>query len=280
MSIRELKKEFDTLFIDRQSSLECQFQFKLIIEYIAKIPFSEVLFNQDIVLSNDNLTVYKEFIARLLKGEPLQYIIGETEFFGLTLKVGPQVLIPRPETEELIYWIQDVLKIDTPVVWDICTGSGCISLSLKTIYPKAKIMASDISEGAIEMAKKNGELNKLKVDFFVSDIFSETKPEENFDLIVSNPPYIPNIDKKNMSKNVLDFEPGLALFVENEEPLVFYHRIATIASQKLKKGGLLFFEIHERFEAEMVALLTSLCYSEINVKRDLQGKARMLMARK
>lgn len=241
---------------------------------------AELLMNADFRLSESDLLFIRSYVKRLQENEPFQYILGETEFYGLTIKCDKRALIPRPETEELVDWISENKKIEKAV--DICSGSGCIALALKTVYKNATILGVDISEDANDLARENAQLNKLDVTFETSDALDIHADFWNtlsdLDIIVSNPPYIPENEKVEMSANVLDFEPHLALFVENNSPIIFYERIADLAQQKLKSGGLLYFELHHLYSTEVIVYLEKIGFQHIEIKKDLQGKNRMLKA--
>lgn len=241
---------------------------------------ADLLINTDFRLSESDLLFIRSYVKRLQENEPFQYILGETEFYGLTIKCDKRALIPRPETEELVDWISENSNIEKAV--DICSGSGCIALALKTIYKSASILGVDISEDANDLAQQNAQLNKLDVTFETADALEiETdfwNTLSDLDLIVSNPPYIPENEKGEMAANVLDFEPHLALFVENNSPIIFYERIADLAQQKLKSGGLLYFELHHLYSEEVIAYLEKIGFRQIEVRKDLQGKNRMLKA--
>ena len=192
-------------------------------------------------------------------------------------------MIPRPETEELVYWILESFpsKNEKLRLVDFCTGSGCIALSLKHQLKESNLTATDFSENALDLAKKNAQFNKLDVLFYEHNLLLDNVDfieNHSLDCIVSNPPYIPEKDKLLMHENVLEFEPHLALFVSNDNPLVFYQRIAEIAKDKLKKNALLFFEIHENLSEEVKTILLNLEFTSIEVKKDLQGKNRMIKA--
>ena len=241
---------------------------------------AELLINADFRLSESDLLFIRSYVKRLQENEPFQYILGETEFYGLTIKCDKRALIPRPETEELVDWISENSKVEKAV--DICSGSGCIALALKTIYKNASILGVDISEEANDLAQQNAQLNQLDVTFETADVLEIEADFWNtlsdLDLIVSNPPYIPENEKGEMAANVLDFEPHLALFVENNSPIIFYERIADLAQQKLKSGGLLYFELHHLYSEEVIAYLEKIGFQQIEVRKDLQGKNRMLKA--
>jgi release factor glutamine methyltransferase len=241
---------------------------------------AELFMNADFRLSESDLLFIRSYVKRLQENEPFQYILGETEFYGLTIKCDKRALIPRPETEELVDWISENSNIEKAV--DICSGSGCIALALKTVYKNATILGVDISQDANDLARENAQLNKLDVNFETADALDSHAHFWNtlsdLDLIVSNPPYIPENEKTEMNSNVLDFEPHLALFVENNSPIIFYERIADLAQQKLKNGGLLYFELHHLYSAEVIAYLEKIGFHHIEIKKDLQGKNRMLKA--
>lgn len=242
----------------------------------------------DLILANENhvsesdLLFFRSAVKRLLENEPFQYIIGYTEFYGLNLKTDKRALIPRPETEELVDWINGTIKADEEfTLLDICTGSGCIALACKSIFSSAKIIGSDLSKDALNLARENSRTLNLDVDFIEFDALKNNDyplEENSFDVIVSNPPYIPNSDKNEMSENVLTFEPHLALFVENDSPIIFYEQIAENAKRYLKKDGFLFFEIHEKYGKEVINDLTEKGFTNIELKKDLQGKDRMVKA--
>lgn len=225
----------------------------------------------------------KEFhfiLDELAQEKPLQYIIGKTDFYGLSLKVNQQVLIPRPETEELVDWIicevKKEYKPDMKIL-DIGTGSGCIAIAIKKNLPHAKIYAIDISKKALEVASENTRLHNLKISFKQKDILTDLKnDDEKYDLIVSNPPYITPKEKKEMRKNVLAYEPHSALFVN--DALAFYKRIAKLGIEHLTEGGSLFFEINQYYAAEIEGMLKKLNYKKIELRKDLQGNYRMIRA--
>ena len=223
-----------------------------------------------------NIPNLQETINRLLHFEPIQYIFGHTEWCGLDLKVTPATLIPRPETAELVETITNYhLPITNCRVLDIGTGSGCIAIALKKAHPQWQVTGIDISAEAVKIAKENAARNNVDVDFKQADIFADgIETIGTFDIVVSNPPYICEKAKAPMSQNVLDFEPASALFVPDEDPLLFYRRIAS-----LKLGKQLFFEINEAYPQEVVNLLENLGYTSIQVTKDIYGKPRIIEAR-
>ncbi len=219
-----------------------------------------------------------EIQAALAKGEPIQYILGQADFYGLKFKVNNSVLIPRPETEELVQWILDSLHFEkTYKVLDIGTGSGCIPITLKKANHSLGVYACDVSSAAIEIARTNAANNNSEVYFFESDILDESKwPDLNPDIIVSNPPYIPRSEMDKMGESVRKFEPDLALYVDDEDPLLFYRKIAAFAKKNLNPEGELFFEVNEYNAKEIINLLATAGFSKIRLKKDMQGKDRMV----
>lgn len=281
--LSDLKTYFKTQLSSLFSESEIKLMFESLICKRLELSKTDLLLNKDILVSESDLLYVRNALKRLVSSEPFQYIIGETEFCGLNLFCDERALIPRPETEELLCWIQESLKnIKTDIrILDLCTGSGCIALALKNCFPKANVNALDVSKKALSLAEKNATSNNLQIDFFEIDLLAKPKmnfPKNSFDCWVSNPPYIPSKDKKQMNENVLNFEPHIALFVEDDNPLIFYRIIATLAKIYLKENGLLFFEIHENLAEEVKELLHELQYFNIEIKKDLQGKNRMIKA--
>ena len=222
-------------------------------------------------------------LQELKTGKPVQYILGHTEFYGLNFKVSPAVLIPRPETEELVQWIIETVKqLESPVIniLDIGTGSGCIPISLKHNLLNINAFGIDISIDALAIAKQNAESNKANVNFIEADIlnFPGDIALPKFDIIVSNPPYVTLEDKTKMHTNVTDFEPHTALFIPEEDPLIFYKAIAEFAKINLSYNGLIFFEINESFGTETIELLRERAFRSIELRQDMSGRDRMIKA--
>ncbi len=224
------------------------------------------------------LETFSEVVHRINQKEPIQYILGKAEFYGRQFIVDKSVLIPRPETELLIMSIIND-NVSAPTILDIGTGTGCIAITLAAELPSSKVYAIDISEDALDVAKRNGQQLKSKVHFSKSDILKDEIVDHRFDIIVSNPPYITQTEKSSMKSNVLDFEPHLALFVSNEDPLIFYEAIAKNGRFLLKPGGKVYLEINERFGTNVSNLFRSEGYSDIQIIKDLDGKDRIVMAR-
>lgn len=219
-----------------------------------------------------------DILVRLARFEPIQYIIGKTEFCGLTLKVSSDVLIPRPETAELVDWIVSDCPQSGLRVLDIGTGSGCIAITLAERMDEAEVSAWDISGKALAVARENALHNNVRIAFSCMDVFNEPTGTSVFDIIVSNPPYITESERAEMERNVLDYEPETALFVPDTDPLRFYRRIAHIGNQMLKPGGKLFFEINRAYGSETAAMLKYGGYSQVEVRSDSYGNARMIKA--
>lgn len=252
----------------------------LLLEEVAGMSRSQALMGDD-SLQRDELLHMAERIA---KGEPVQYVVGKAEFCGLTFHVEPGVLIPRPETEELVEAV-DLQNVQNARVVDIGTGSGCIAISLSKKFPNAKVEGWDISNDALRIAKGNAELNELNVSFHKVDVLSVSPSEalslaegKRVDAIVSNPPYICDREKSDMERNVLDHEPHLALFVPDEDPLLFYRKIAELGVEILSTGGRLYFEINRAYGRETVLLLEGLGYSNVQLVQDQFGNDRMVCA--
>ena len=243
----------------------------LSIEKILGYSKSDCIIHSNQELTNDNIISFENIISDLKQNIPIQYILGEADFYDLKFKVNSSTLIPRGETEELVQYI---LLHDFISVLEIGTGSGCIAVSIAK-NSNSKITAIDNSIEALEIAKSNAILNSVKINFVLSDVFnfSDTK---KYDLIVSNPPYVLESEKKIMDKNVLDYEPHNALFVSDNDPLVYYNEIAKIATNNLNKNGLLFFEINENYSKQIIELLSNLNFVDIELKKDINGRDRII----
>jgi release factor glutamine methyltransferase len=250
----------------------------LLITFLYQMKKRDVILNREISDNQYNEKSLHACIYRLQQHEPVQYVLGEAHFYGLNLMVTPAVLIPRPETEELVHLIiQENRHVSPLSILDIGTGSGCIPIGLGKYLKYAEIHAIDISQEALAIAQKNAQKNEVPVLFHQLDILSSNLDSlPAFDVIVSNPPYIREIEKENMQVNVLHYEPMQALFVPDNQPLLFYERIALLALEKLRKGGKLYFEINENFGTQVADLLLSLHFQEVKVLKDLQGKNRIV----
>ena len=239
-------------------------------------------------LSADEGIELEKIVERLQKAEPVQYILGEADFAGRKFHVEPGVLIPRPETAELCGWIVENQKenaVPIPIIVDLCTGSGCIAITLNLDIPDSSVVGLDISDKAIEIATNNAKALGSEAIFRVVDVFDllqmskeDKKTNQRADIIVSNPPYICEKEKAEMEKNVLEYEPDIALFVPNENPLKFYRAIAELAFNQLRKDGMLYLEINPLYERKMRDMLEEFGFREIETKEDSFGKKRMMRA--
>jgi release factor glutamine methyltransferase len=251
---------------------------RLIFEKVTGLSRLQVHLNQNETISAANLAQIREILNRLNRFEPIQYILGETEFYGLIMRVTPAVLIPRPETEELVDWIIRDYQKQTPCILDIGTGSGCIPVSLISHMPGATAEGWEISSEALAVAKGNAVLNNVEVEFCLTDILNSDFPAVNkrYDLIVSNPPYVTTSEMPLMHRNVTEYEPHVALFVPDTDPLIFYRTITDLAITLLKPEGKIYFEINERFGKETVQLLSEKGFLNVTLRNDINGKVRMI----
>ena len=249
--------------------------FNLLAEDYLKIPRSKIFLANEIDLNESNQTLFLSALERLKTHEPIQYVLGKTTFMNLEFKVNSSVLIPRPETEELV---RLMLKedLDGKEILDIGTGSGCIAVSLAKNLPKAKVTALDISIDALEVAKENAKLNNVSIEFINADIF-EFQTNKKYDIIVSNPPYVIESEKFEMKKNVLGFEPELALFVNDKNPLKYFQEILNFSKIFLKPKGFLFFEINQNLYVELVEIIDKNHYSFYKLFYDFNNKPRFLV---
>ena len=252
---------------------------QLIIEKVTGFSRTEIIVNKNTLFSNEQHHVIEIFIEKLKKFIPIQYILGETEFYGLIFNVNESVLIPRPETEELVDWIcKDNDKKSELQLLDIGTGSGCIPICLKHEFPNSVVNAFDISEEALATAHANAEKNKVDVNFSKVDILNAPSFDQKWDIIVSNPPYVLENEKAEIQPNVLDNEPHMALFVPDNDPLLFYRKIALFAKEQLKNNGRLYFEINRQYGPATVELLSNIGFTNIELRKDISGNDRMIKA--
>lgn len=283
-------KELDNLF----GNEEVNSFFNILIEHYLDLKRIHLVLEPEYVITKEEEQPLFEALAQLKLQKPIQYILGETEFYGLPFKVNEHTLIPRPETEELVDWIinnhserseESQLEESQLKILDIGTGTGCIAISLAKHLKKAKVSALDVSEDALKIAKQNAKLNEVDVEFIHDNILDSRHAEgvsasHYYDVIVSNPPYVRNLEKAEIQPNVLENEPHLALFVEDENPLQFYKAICEFAQLNLKDNGTLFFEINEYLGKEMIELMTKFNFKDIELKKDMFGKDRMIFGRK
>lgn len=255
----------------------------LAIEHVMHMNRVEVSLSRNLEIPAYELGELSDVIARLEKSQPIQYIIGFTEFYGLDLQVNPSTLIPRPETEELVDWIlnsENTTGKQPLKIVDVGTGSGCIAIALAKHIKNVTVEAIDISQNALATAYQNAQAHQVAIDFYHQDILETEGFESTYDIIVSNPPYVRNSEKKEMRDNVLQNEPNNALFVSDHDPLVFYKKIGTLAFKSLTQEGKLYFEINEYLGQEMRGLLQSIGFTNISLKRDMFGKDRMMCAKR
>jgi len=304
MLLKEIKDIFHKELDELYPKEEIDSFFYSCIEHYLKLERFILAIQPGLTLTKEEEQPLFEVLAHLKLEKPLQYILGTAHFMDLELQVNENVLIPRPETEELVQWILDDFQkegqfkldaersrsvISTPLndhslkILDIGTGSGCIAIALAKNLPDAKIYALDVSEEALEVAKKNAKSNGVNIGFMHQDIFNpelELESELHFDIIVSNPPYVRELEKKEINKNVKDFEPDTALFVSDEDPLVFYKAIMDFSENNLNENGSLYFEINQYLGEETKALFNTRNFSEIELRKDIFGNDRMLKAKR
>ena len=282
MTIKALRLNFYDALNDLYSQSEIDVFFYSLMDYYFKKPKVDVYLNQNEKLDQISESIMIKALHELTNNKPLQYITSETEFYGLKFNLSESVLIPRPETEELVEWIikDHVKKEGEFKILDLGTGSGCISVSLARFLKKSKVYAVDLSNKALDQARENAKLNNEDVTFEVCDILDKNLPNhfKNFEVFVSNPPYVRNLEKKEMKQNVMHYEPHMALFVPNNDPLKFYRAILQIATKRLVSGGKLYFEINQYLGSEMKDLVASYEFSDIELKKDSFGNDRMLRA--
>lgn len=280
MTILDGKKQLQDVLKGLYEEREATLMSEMVFEKLTGLARIQQLLEKNKTIENAQMQQLEVWKKELLQHRPIQYVLGESWFMGMPFFVKEGVLIPRPETEELVHWILETMDGKTGNVLDIGTGSGCIAISIAKNNPNLNVSAIDKSLDALEIAKKNSQLLNTSVTFQQRDILSVSENDfaEKWDLIVSNPPYITENERKDMSDNVLEFEPEMALFVPNTDPLLFYRKIAEIATIILHSGGYLFFEINEKFGKETVDLLSLLGFKDIVLKKDLQGKDRMVKA--
>lgn len=279
-TLSEIQNQFRSQLAGLYADQEIRQIFFLCSEHVLNYSKIDTFLRSGDPISSDVAEKLTIILSRLTKWEPIQYILGVSWFYGLTIRVDHRVLIPRQETEELVQWIIKSEGNKASKVLDIGTGSGCIAVSLAVNMPGNQVSACDISTEALALAHTNALLNKVNVDFFSFDLLSDVTLPSKYQVIVSNPPYVREMEKKFMKPNVLHYEPSLALFVPNHDPLLYYKRIALIARKSLLDGGILYLEINEQFPDEIVKMLQCTGFYGIEVKKDLNGKSRMVRARK
>ena len=289
MTIGEAEKLYITTLTSIYDESEAKSLAWWSINDVCKISRTSFLASKEKVISEQQEASLQHILEELKTGKPIQYVLGETEFYGLPFKVNPSVLIPRPETEELVDWILIEIRNSDLLndingngnILDIGTGSGCIPIAIKKFLPEFNISALDVSKGAIETAKINAELNQTEIEFIEDDILNPSQLfllNKQYTIIISNPPYVRESEKTAMHNNVLGHEPHLALFVADDNALIFYSRIADFAKTNLVKGGMLFLEINENLAPKTIDLLEGKGLRNIELRQDIRGKNRMIKA--
>ena len=282
MLLKDFKNQFIDVLQKEYPKEEVSSFFNILTEAFLKMNRLQVALEPNKSLTETELQQLEKALERLKKHEPIQYITGQTEFFGLTFKVNPAVLIPRPETEELVQWIlDDIEKTGKKIlnILDIGTGSGCIAVSLAKNLPNSKVSAIDISEEALKTAQGNAQMNGVEIEFLQKDILSTASLPVKYDIIVSNPPYVRDLEKEAMHRNVLDFEPESALYVKDHDPLIFYQKISELADNSLKENGSVYFEINQYLGKETEEVLKNKNF-QTQLKKDIFGVDRMLKGEK
>ena len=280
MTIKHYRDQFIQELTPLYDAGEAESFFYLILEAKHQLKRVDIALQPDLAFSESELKTWSSILEQLKKEIPVQYILGTTHFYGLEFEVNSNVLIPRPETEELVDWIIESQQLeigDMKVrILDIGTGSGCIAISLAKNLPNAEVFALDVSDKALATAQKNAELNQVTIQFIHQSILETENLGRQFDLIVSNPPYVRHLEKQEIKKNVLDNEPHLALFVDDNNALIFYRKIAELALKNLNPQGQLYFEINQYLGQETLDLLQEMGFKDITLRKDIYGNDRMI----
>ena len=275
MLLKEFRLRFNKELSTVYPQTEIDSFFFLLIEKELKLQRIDLVLNNQLSISEEKFKFLHNALSRLKAQEPIQYIIGESEFYGLPFKVSKDTLIPRPETEELVEWIINDCKDKSNIsILEIGTGSGCIPIALAKKLPNATVLSIDISKKALAIAKENATSNNVNINFIEQDILNTQKLPQQYDIIVSNPPYVRELEKAEIKPNVLENEPHLALFVADNNPLIFYSKIAELAKGNLSQNGLLYFEINQYLGKETVEMLTQKSFTT-ELRKDLFGNDRM-----
>ncbi|MBF4470418.1 peptide chain release factor N(5)-glutamine methyltransferase [Flavobacterium sp. HJJ] len=284
MKIKEYRNQFIQTLAPIYDEGEAESFFYLILEEKQQLKRIDLALQSDLEFSQEEIAVWNSILEQLRLEIPIQYLLGKTSFYGLDFEVNENVLIPRPETEELVDWILESQKSKAEnrklKILDIGTGSGCIAVSLAKNLPDAKVFAIDVSEKALATAKKNAEINAVEITFISQNILETQDLGQKFDIIVSNPPYVRHLEKEEIKKNVLDNEPHLALFVEDNDALIFYRKIAELAQKNLSSSGQLYFEINQYLGKEMIELLETMNFKNVELRKDIYGNDRMTRSTK
>ena len=281
MNYSQIKKIFHQQLKEIYIENEIDSLFFIALEYVTSISKIEYILQKEEEISEEKLIELKFILEELTKNKPIQYITKNAYFYGLNFYVNEKVLIPRQETNELVDWVLMSVTHSKPIkILDIGTGSGCIAITLKKNLPLSEVFAIDISNEAIQVAQKNANDNEVEINFLQKNILEINDLKSNFDIIISNPPYVRELEKLEMAPNVLDNEPHLALFVPNNNPLLFYEKITEIALKNLTEDGMLFFEINQYLSAETKKMIENKGYKNVTLRKDLQENYRMILAKK
>ncbi|MBP9792457.1 MAG: peptide chain release factor N(5)-glutamine methyltransferase [Flavobacterium sp.] len=284
MLLKEYRRQFANELSGLYDEKEIESFFYILLEAFHQLRRVDLALNPNIELDGMQLLQWETVLSQLLEEKPIQYILGETEFYGLPFYVNENTLIPRPETEELVEWIlsnNQINKSTNPLrIVDIGTGSGCIAISLAKNIPNAEVFALDVSEKTLTIAKKNAVRNGVNVTFLHQSVLEIEDLGQQFDIIVSNPPYVRHLEKAEINKNVLEYEPHLALFVEDNDALLFYRKITELAQKNLPENGQLYFEINQYLGKEMLELLEKYHFKNIELRKDIYGNDRMIKSMK
>ncbi|MDT0555168.1 peptide chain release factor N(5)-glutamine methyltransferase [Patiriisocius hiemis] len=279
MKITNYKKYFVSQLSSRYPTEEILSFFYILAEVFLNKTRFQLSLDTNATLTEIQHQQFENGLQRLKQNEPIQYIVGVTEFYGIPFKVTPATLIPRPETEELVDWILNSeinIQHSELKILDIGTGSGCIAISLAKNLTTASVSAIDFSKEALTIAAGNAKNNKVEVSFHQIDVLATNSLPDKYDIIVSNPPYVRELEKKMMQANVTEYEPSSALFVEDDNPFIFYEKITYLAKKHLTSNGLLYFEINEYLSEELMQLIESIGFSGVICKKDMFGKPRMI----
>lgn len=277
MQVKDYQKRFKKSLSPLYDETEAEQLFLITLEELEGKTRIDLIMHPE--LKTDKNQQWENVLHDLMQEKPIQYIFGKAYFYGLTFEVNASTLIPRAETEELVEWIINSVDTSKPIrILDIGTGSGCIGITLAKELPLARVTLMDISKDALNVAKRNAKHNKVQVETILQDVLQVDTLVEQYDIIVSNPPYVRNLEKVEIKKNVLAYEPHLALFVEDDNALIFYRKIAQLANDNLQEKGLLFYEINQYLGPQTVALFESLSFTDVELKKDMLGNDRMVKA--
>ncbi|WP_281765381.1 peptide chain release factor N(5)-glutamine methyltransferase [Neptunitalea lumnitzerae] len=284
MRLKELHIHFQKTLAALYDREEVNNFFFMLCQAFVNVTRVQLALRPDLEVTEQDEQRFREALSSLERETPIQYIIGEAHFYDLLFEVNEHTLIPRPETEELVDWIKSDLQdigLQKPKIVDIGTGTGCIAISLAHLFSDALVTAIDISAGALETAYRNAEKNKVKVSFIQKDILAVAPNDADlgkYDVVVSNPPYVRELEKQEIKNNVLLYEPDTALFVSDDNPLIFYNKISDFAFEHLQPGGILYFEINQYLAEETKLLVASKGFKEVSLRKDIYGNYRMLKA--